>query len=125
MVDFTKEDCIISTHNGRADVINYHLAIRQKLTKEEVQQLVESHQFKDALYDKMCSTEDVSKLKDLAADVENLLFKQQKLWHFPQDSNFHAFWEMPKCSCPKIDNNERIGTPYTIKAKNCILHGWE
>lgn len=31
----------------------------------------------------------------------------QSLWGFKQHGEYHKFWELPKCICPKIDNEDR------------------
>lgn len=52
-------------------------------------------------------------------DIE---FRQQREWGFKIDKKWHRFWQRPGCECPKMDNGERWGTPYTIVSGNCRLH---
>lgn len=47
----------------------------------------------------------------------------QKLWKFPIDPSRHKFWASKYCSCPKLDNEERMGTGNFIINSECLLHG--
>lgn len=51
-------------------------------------------------------------------------YRLQALWNFTADSNFHSYWfKMPHCTCPYMDNQERIGTGMFIISGDCPLHG--
>jgi len=67
--------------------------------------------------------EDRYKLRSLAEIVTEYDYQLQELWGFGRNKNFHKFWELPHCTCPRHDNMDRIGTPYAIINRNCILHG--
>lgn len=51
-------------------------------------------------------------------------FELQEQWGFTIDANFHRPWYRPGCSCPRMDNEERYGTPYRVTSGDCILHGY-
>jgi len=50
-------------------------------------------------------------------------YRLQELWGFPKDPNYHKFWEMSGCTCPKIDNEDSYPTGFYIHTQNCPLHG--
>jgi hypothetical protein len=61
---------------------------------------------------------------DPVQTIEDLEFKLQAAWGFSQDKNYHTRWNKIKgCTCPTMDNRERIGTPYRIHDTSCKWHG--
>ena len=50
-------------------------------------------------------------------------YSLQELWGFPKDPNYHKFWEMAGCTCPKMDNEDAYPTGYYIRVGDCPLHG--
>ena len=80
------------------------------------------HELKAGVYEQITLTDDSKKLKELAQELRGIEFKLQELWGFPQDGNFHRFWEAPKCKCPKMDNKDRYPHRQIISSK-CPLHG--
>jgi hypothetical protein len=48
----------------------------------------------------------------------------QRLWRFPENSDFHTWWlRLAKHRCPVMDNEERIGTPYKVIVCSCPYYG--
>ena len=45
----------------------------------------------------------------------------QKLWGFPPNKHKWKEWHLPKCTCPKIDNDD-VGNHYYI-TNTCPIHG--
>ena len=55
---------------------------------------------------------------------KNIEFTLQELWKFGANANFHRFWEQPQCTCPRMDNEERLGHDYGfIISSICPVHG--
>ena len=50
-------------------------------------------------------------------------FDLQDLWGFTPDPNYHMFWTMEGCTCPKMDNRDAWGTPYHVYSGSCPIHG--
>ena len=75
------------------------------------------------IYSQMQNTDDRSLLKALAKKVEANELKIQKNFNLRPDKNFHRFWEMPKCSCPWVDNSDYWGSPTSFHNSNCLIHG--
>jgi hypothetical protein len=111
--------------NGKATQLNYYLAERQGLDDATMEQLIETHIERLQIFEMMENTDDVEQLKRLAKDFRNLEFEQQALWGFDRNEDFHRWFNVPKCSCPKLDNMDFIGTEYNIYVDNCPIHGDE
>ena len=69
---------------------------------------------------------------DGSVDMEGLAeawtkyqFDLQKAWGFSEDRNFHRFWDIPACSCPKLDNNDNWPYGMYVKSGDCKVHGGE
>lgn len=114
------------THNGKkvAD-LNRRLIAQKGFNQEQVDKIIALHQHKLDLFDKIRGTDDKAALKELGEAVTENEFKLQDAWGFPRDINFHPFWEMPKCTCPKMDNYDAMGTPYHVYRQDCPFHGFE
>lgn len=102
-------------------VLNKRL-LDQQICWNNLDAIKETHQMKLQVYDKIKDEEDPKKLKKLAKQLTRLEFKLQKLWGFPRNANFHRFWEVPKCECPKMDNEDRYPHSQVIN-QSCPLHG--
>ena len=56
--------------------------------------------------------------------LRDIEFMLQKNWNFKQNEDKHSYWyKLPGCTCAKMDNKERWGTPYAIITQNCPYHG--
>lgn len=105
--------------------LNSNLIMNKGLTTDEVFELISLHQQKLQIFDAMEKTNHPAKLKELAAQVTEIEFAMQKAWHFTQDANFHEWYRVPKCLCPKMDNVDARGTSFRVTTQNCPIHGWE
>jgi hypothetical protein len=122
------EDLIITDDRGvPVASLNRSLIQKQGLTDEEVKEIISLHRERLSLVRLMSQMEASQKeyLKALAERVTEVDYKLQDVWGFPRNVNYHKFFTLPHCLCPKMDNMERLGTPYMIRTKDCPLHGWE
>lgn len=111
------------TYNGvLKGQLNPHLLDMRGAWKN-VNKLKEAHWLKNMLIDMMLETNDKEELKSLALDITEVEFELQDLWGFDRNTRYHRFWALPKCQCPKMDNDDWYGTKYSIKAVDCPLHG--
>lgn len=63
--------------------------------------------------------------KDAVECVQSLETTLQLLWGFPYDKNYQTYrFGFKDCTCPKIDNRERLGTGTFIYDKGCVVHKW-
>jgi len=72
----------------------------------------------------MNENNDKNFLRQCAKEVEELEFQLQESWKFEKDKNYHRYWwTLPKCTCPKMDNEDRFGTDYHVYSSDCPIHG--
>lgn len=111
-------------HKGKAKyLLNENLLEKQKVTEDNIEKIRLLHIQKLELFDKMNEESDSIKLRDFAKEFEGIEFKLQALWNFPINKNYHEWYTVPKCSCPKMDNKEYRGTEFRIYNQECLIHG--
>lgn len=103
--------------------LNPVLANRNKVSDENLAALRLSHIVREKLFNMARKTKDSRKLKAFAELFEELEFEQQRLWGFPQDRNFHRWFDLPGCTCPKMDNEDAYSTDRRIVMHSCPAHG--
>jgi hypothetical protein len=103
--------------------INPRLVARQQISDEVLEQIKGTHVQRLHIFQQARETDDQAQLRQLAKDFEQLEYHQQTLWGFSQDPNFHRWFDFPKCTCPKMDNQDRYGTPYRVISADCPVHG--
>lgn len=70
--------------------------------------------------DRATKQETLMKLADQVTENE---YEIQKAFNFEPNINFHRFWELPKCTCPHMDNQDMWGTGRNIFSGDCPIHG--
>ena len=110
-------------YNGKTIYLNKLLIERQGVDAKTVDELRSKHYRRLQLLEKMENTDDPVSLKTLNKSIIEIDFKLQELWGFPQDPNYHRWWEVPKCVCPHLDNIDNYGTKYRITRGDCPIHG--
>lgn len=103
--------------------LNSNLIRKQKLSSDNIENIKSLHVKKLEIFDKMNETENHNVLKELAMEVEIIELKLQTLWGFTENRNMHEWYNVPKCSCPKLDNMENRGTEFRIINEACPVHG--
>jgi len=98
------------------------LVERQNVSEETLGHIKETHRMRRALCKKMEQTDNVSELVELAKQITNLEYVQQQLWGFSEDCSYHHWFNVPKCTCPKADNKEAMGSPQQIISHDCPIH---
>lgn len=110
-------------HNG----ILKHFVNRALLEKQNAEDNLEAikalHVDRYAVLEAMENTGDSDMLKVLGDRVFTLEAELQALWKFPQDPNYIKFWEVPKCICPTMDNEEAYPYGRYVKRMDCPVHG--
>lgn len=111
--------------NGMEIVLNESLAKNMGLTEETMQKIADVHGLKKAIIEhmKIMNPENKSGLRMFADEITSYEMILQDLWGFSRDANYHRPWTLPHCTCPKMDNEERYGTGYTIITMSCPIHG--
>lgn len=104
--------------------LNSRLAARQKVTDDQLQALRASHVVRRTIFDLAeANIQHPTTLRMLARIFDHLENEQQELWNFGVDANFHRFFDMPGCTCPRMDNEDRLGTPFKVYSADCPIHG--
>jgi hydroxymethylpyrimidine pyrophosphatase-like HAD family hydrolase len=123
VLELLGEDTLV-TYNGKgAYHLNSSLILKQGLDVSELRNLKALHAEKLKYFDLMRETDDREKLREYAHEVECIEFEMQKAWHFTQDRNFHEWYKVPKCTCPKMDNADNRGSNRRIIVMDCPVHG--
>lgn len=97
------------------------LKAQNKLSK--LNEIKDLHYLKLEIYEAIKETRDLDLLKWFAIELTELEFNLQKVWGFDRDLRFHRFWITPKCTCPKLDNEDAYPTGFYSYNLNCPLHG--
>ena len=115
---------LVKDKDGKAiGRLNRALVEKQGISEEAQRKIIRSHEVLNKVYDQMSIIANPEKLRHLAKRVTRIEFIQQDLWKFDRNANFHNWFEVPGCKCPKMDNRERKGTEYGIINTECPIHG--
>lgn len=107
---------------GKKIRLNIRLVNRQGLTFGDIALIKSLHKKKAKLFKKMTAETEASKIKAYAKQAKELEFLLQEAWGFPKDESFHPWYEVPHCSCAKLDNQDYRGTKYKSISSDCIVH---
>jgi len=114
---------LVVKHNGKEVLLlNKHLLDKQ-LAWDNLELILLLHSLRLHLEDEMKATDDPKLLKAMDLEYTQIEFELQDAWGFPRNAKFHAFWNRPKCICPKIDNSDSYPTGFYITRQDCPLHG--
>lgn len=111
-------------HKGQDYGIPFALIESQKLTFEEISELVSLHKDRIDLQKILIDTKDVKLMKILFHQLTELEFEIQMMWGFQPDIRKHHSYRWPKCSCPFSDN-KRMPEGLMWVTLSCPLHGEE
>jgi hypothetical protein len=108
--------------------VNMNLAEKQVLTTKDIQLVELLHYIRKELFEELLSTEeDVIRTnrKEYTDKLWAIEEKLQEVWKFGVNQNYYRFWEVPRCTCPKMDNDDSYPYGRYVISSNCPLHGWE
>lgn len=89
-----------------------------------VDKIKQLHYERMGVYEEMKKTNDKLLLKMLDGLCTQIEFELQELWGFSLDIRYHRFWARPKCTCPKLDNEDLYPGGLYVTSGLCHLHGW-
>jgi len=106
--------------------LNYNLLIENS-TEDNLEELKGVYIKLFKTLEKLENTDNnVFDLETLMVEIENIEFNMQELWGFEKNRNMHRYWfDNDVCTCPKMDNFDKMGTGYRMYNSNCIIHGEE
>lgn len=122
--DLTLEDLTVRV-GGRKQVVDINMVKFQELGDHDIEMLKSLYAEKLSYYEQMEDIDDVSELSRLALEVTKVEYELQQAWKFEENRAFHKFWEVPKCLCPKDDNELAYPSGYYSYRTNCPVHGKE
>lgn len=71
--------------------------------------------------DDKAKPEVIKMLSELLTQTE---FALQTLWEVPVDKKWHSYWlKNERCTCPRLDNYEEMGSSAFIYDMTCPIHG--
>jgi hypothetical protein len=109
-------------YKDRSTAINKELLDTQKCW-HNLDKIKSLHKKRLELEEKMSNETDSGLLRQYDSDYSFLEFDLQDAWLFPRDARYHRFWNRPKCTCAKMDNDDRYPTGFYVISKSCMLHG--
>ena len=108
----------IVSYKNTTIFLNARMLKNQNIKEDGFKALIELHKQKIDLETSDSILENINALYDV------LESKAQVIWGFNVDKKFH-YWSLqhPKCICPKMDNEERIGaTTDRVYVTTCPVH---
>lgn len=111
------------THKGKQHQLNVRMVIERNFSGETIDTIIELHRKRWDIVDEMAANvSSVSFLRQKAQEHKEINFELQRLWGFELDSNKHLWYELPGCTCPKMDNRD-LGGHGSIISADCPIHG--
>lgn len=117
----TDEDLTV-TYKDNSIRLNARLITQKALSKIQVQAIKELHKQRMMLEEQLESVHREEDIRHLFLRWQTTQFSLQQAWGFPEDANFHPSHRLPHCDCPKLDGDDRIGTPYKVVTQGCPIH---
>jgi hypothetical protein len=102
-------------------MLNYDLARKRNLSPSIIVRIEQRQAYRQKLGEQY-KARSIS-AEEYKEEWEDNEFILQELWGFPLDANYHMFWNMEGCICPRLDNRDSWGTMLHYYAVDCPLHG--
>jgi len=120
------EKYIVRDEDGEVVSVVSDILIEQRnISDKSLERIKKLHLKRYQVKEQMTQTYDHSRLKMFANMIKDIEFELQDLWDFERDYSMHDWFDVPKCTCPKLDNRDRKGTEFQIISLNCPIHGDE
>ena len=102
-------------------MLNYDLARKLNRSPEEVEKIEKQQAFRTLLGKQY--KDGVISAGEYREEWEHNEYILQELWGFSLNPNYHMFWEMEGCTCPKYDNLDAYPYGYYVMNAECPIHG--
>ena len=119
---FSEEDLTVYLNNKPILKLNGRLAERQKITKEQLENLKQLHADRILIEQQLDQAHRQEDITFLFREWTKIQRQLQANWNFEVNDNFHPSHRLPHCSCGKLDNDDRLGTPYKVVTRGCPIH---
>jgi hypothetical protein len=118
------DDLYVVYYKGKPALrLNARLIVQKGLSKDAIENLKMLHRERLTIEEDMEKTDSCKRMKYLFAEWTQNQFDLQKKWGFPEDLRYHRFWELPRCECPRLDNEDAYPTGFYVINQNCPIHG--
>lgn len=107
---------------GKKLTINKELADKRGIDDATLLKIQELHFLREATKDLMGKVENLELLPGLAEVLTDVEYQLQDLWGFERNPNYHRWFEVPRCSCPKMDNSDSLGSSTRYHDGTCPVH---
>lgn len=114
---------VFDKNNNLICYINKYLAEEHAISDTQLDEIKKLHRHSHTILSEMEKTDDYDELNYLFWLWEKTQYSLQVAWGFPEDRGYHKFWTVPKCSCPRLDNEERYPLGNYVVNTNCKVHG--
>ncbi len=111
------------TYKNNTIYLNETLIKDKNVSKKNLNRIKTLHFQKMILFEAMEKIDDPNTLRKYDKYLDEIETELQYCWGFDYNPNFFKFWERPKCTCPKMDNEDMYPTRYCIINSDCPLHG--
>ena len=120
-----KDVSLIVLHHGLPRLMLSERLLYQQNAWKNVEKIKTAHELRLVIEELMSETRNVNMLRSLRDDWTEIQFELQRLWGFEEGDRFHKFWTLPKCTCPKMDNEDYyyIYPDRSLINPSCPLHG--
>jgi hypothetical protein len=106
--------------------LNQHLVKKQGLTSADETRILKLHAEREFIEDELYKTpRGTTQLYKLLNDWTVNQFALQRAWKFPENADYHRWWWIKGCTCPKIDNDDNYPYGYYVRVQDCKYHGWD
>ena len=102
-------------------MVNYDLAKKRNISPEGVAAIEAMQEYRNTLGEQYKAGTITA--EEYQEEWEENEYCLQATWGFSLDLNYHMFWEMEGCTCPKMDNRDSWGTMYHYYNMDCPIHG--
>lgn len=102
---------------------NLELAKHMNVSTENIAKINDLHINRDDIESKIKLA--VTENRDVAlllAEWRLNEYTLQRLWGFPENENYFREWNIPCCTCPKIDNEDRYPSNHYYYSGTCPIH---
>ena len=105
-------------------MINLELAKQRGISGEGIDEICSLHSRREYVMEnlELCTKEDSIELRIYGRYLEYLEKRLQTIWGFEWDASKTYFWNLPHCVCPKMDNEDNVGSGFVIYNLSCPLH---
>ena len=113
---------MLYTHKGNTYTIPVMLLLRQNISHEELCAIVKLQKERLDLIEFLEKTTDPILMKIIYHQITELNYDLQILWGFETNEFRYASYDLPHCTCPKIDNDEDAHLGLMWINDSCPLH---